>query len=65
MSTLLTSDEKNTEAGMAFTSISIPARAAPCLITVWIFCTVALAAPWNTRRRRRVSLARTPSGPRR
>ena len=49
---------------MAFTSISIPARAAPCLITVWIFCTVELAAAWKSKRSRRPSLARTPSGPR-
>ena len=55
--------EKNTEAGIAFTSISMPARAAPCFTTDWIFCTVELAAAWNRKRRRRPSLARTPSGP--
>ena len=64
MSTLLTSEEKKTEAGIAFTSISMPARAADCLTTIWIFCTVALAAAWNSKRMRRPSLARTPSGPR-
>ncbi len=65
MSTLLTSAEKKTEAGIALTSISMPARAAPCFTTDWTFCTVELAAAWKRKRRRRPSLARTPSGPRR
>jgi hypothetical protein len=58
------SAEKKTWAGMALISISMPARAADCLITAWSFCTVALAVAWNTKRSRRPSLARIPSAPR-
>src|SRR5262245_31239349 len=64
VSALLGSAEKNTEAGMDFTSTSMPARATACLTTIWIFWTLEFVAAWKRGLSRLPSLARTPSAPR-
>ena len=51
------------DARIAFTSISMPARAHACFTTAWVFWRTALMLVWECSRSRWPSLARTPSGP--
>jgi hypothetical protein len=63
VSGLAVSDEKNTEPVTDFSSISIPALAAACLMIAWVFWRGALIEVWNSSLSRFPSLARMPSGP--
>src|SRR5262249_52514284 len=58
------SDEVNEDGTTDLSSISMPALAADCLITAWIFWADALVAVWKSILRRLPSRARTPSAPR-
>ena len=57
------SEEKNTEPVTDFSSISMPALAAACLMIAWVFWRGALIEVWNSSFKRLPSLTRTPSEP--
>ena len=58
------SEPKKTEATTVFSSISIPALAAPCLMMACSFCRSGLIEVWSRNFSRLPSLARIPSAPR-
>ena len=64
LSGFASSEPKKTDATTVFSSISIPALAAPCLMIACSFCRSGLIDVWRRSFRRLPSLARTPSAPR-
>ena len=64
LSGLASSEPKKTDATTVFSSISIPALLAPCLMMACSFCRSGLIEVWSRSFRRFPSLARMPSAPR-
>ncbi len=64
LSGLASSEPKKTDATTVFSSMSIPALSAPCLMMACSFCRSGLIEVWSRNFSRLPSLARIPSAPR-